>query len=211
MKKRKLLTPLILLGWLIAIGFGFTRIFTYANIPGKSAQPLPQWPEGATLSRSKDLATLVIFAHPHCPCSEASLGELEKLMPRIVGKAKSYVVFYKPQNKTEEWVQDSLWKKAQSIPSVTALIDEAGIEAARFDAKTSGQTFLYSPEGNLVFQGGITAQRGHMGDNDGQLAILSYFKQENPSKTPQRQLAQTPVFGCSLKNPERAKTSEVYD
>lgn len=195
----------------MAIGFGFTRIYNYANIPGKPAQALLQWPQGTTLSSFKDLATLVMFVHPHCPCSEASLGELEKLMPRILGKAKSYVVFYKPQNKTKEWVQDSLWKKAQSIPNVTALIDETGIEASQFDAKTSGQTFLYSSEGNLLFQGGITAQRGHMGDNDGQLAILSYFKLKNPKQNPLREIAQTPVFGCSLRNPERAKTSGTYD
>lgn len=189
---------LLLVGWFVLVGGGFWKLFVYANTPGVQAMAAPMWPSATSLERDPNLATLVIFAHPHCPCSEASLGELERLMPHIRDKVKNLVVFYKPKSRSESWVEEALWKKAQEIPGVQTVLDEGGVEAERFGAQTSGQVFLYDKKGALVFRGGITPARGHMGDSDGRNAILSFVS------TGDSKLSSTPVFGCSLKNPERA-------
>jgi hypothetical protein len=70
--------------------------------------------------------------------------------------------------------------------------DDAGREARRFNADTSGQTALYGRDGTLLFQGGITISRGHSGDNPGRSALEALL--ENRLSNPNRTL----VFGCAL-------------
>ncbi len=43
---------------------------------------------------------------------------------------------------------------------------------AELGSSTSGQVLLYDPSGRLAFSGGITAARGHVGDNAGSDAIV---------------------------------------
>ena len=76
--------------------------------------------------------------------------------------------------------------------------DVDGLEAARFGVQASGQTLLYGANGNLQFSGGITASRGHSGDNLGRSAIVALVT------TGESTTNHTSVYGCSLHNPERA-------
>lgn len=193
---------LLLAVWSALLGGGFWRLFMYANTPGAAAFAHPQWPADTLLSRGKKIPTLLVFAHPHCPCSEASIGELERLIPHIKGKVKVFVVFFKPNNQSNDWAKERLWEKAQVIPEVNLVLDTGGAEATRFDAKTSGQAFLYDSNGTLVFNGGITPARGHGGDNLGRDSILDFVD------TGKTDIPKTSVFGCALKNPERAVVGE---
>jgi hypothetical protein len=72
------------------------------------------------------------------------------------------------------------------------MTDIDGREARHFQAFTSGQTLLYSSEGELLFSGGITIARGHEGDNSGRLAIESLLANSAA------EVRQTPVFGCPI-------------
>lgn len=197
--KKRAAQALLFVVWIGLITTGFVRLFIYANTSGEAARAPAQWPQETSVARGSEKKTsLVIFAHPHCPCSEASVGELERLMPHLRDTANIFVVFVKPKGLTEDWAKEALWKRAEAIPGVRTLLDNGGVEAAKFGAKTSGQTFLYDPQGQLVFSGGITPARGHMGDSDGRLSILSYLE------TGKTLITTTPVFGCSLAKPERA-------
>jgi len=51
---------------------------------------------------------------------------------------------------------------------------------------------LYDPEGQLAFAGGLTPDRGHLGDSPGRQRILSLVK------TGTADAKQSLVFGCSL-------------
>lgn len=196
-------SSLVLGVWLILLGVGFWGLLTYSNTPGESAQLISKWPSQSLLSREANIPTLIIFAHPKCPCSQATVGELERLVPRIHGKVKSLVVFFQPTSKPESWVKSALWSKSQSIPGVQTVLDVGGVMSAQFGAKTSGQTFLFDSNGNLVFDGGITPERGHMGDSAGRNAILQFVA------TGSVDVSHTSVFGCSLRNPERAIAGEL--
>ena len=59
---------------------------------------------------------------------------------------------------------------AAEIPGVEVVSDEDDAQSAAFGAAVSGQTLLYDREGRLIFSGGITAARGHAGDNAGRSA-----------------------------------------
>jgi hypothetical protein len=70
--------------------------------------------------------------------------------------------------------------------------DERGAQAHVFGALVSGQTMLYRATGSLWFSGGITAARGHEGDNPGRTALTSMLSGERTDTI------RTPVFGCYL-------------
>ena len=181
--------------WLLVISIGLWMLWGYENTPGKAAKPPKQWPADSKILPARDHATLVMLAHPHCPCTRATIGELASIMAHSQGRLTAYVLFLKPTGFSEEWEKSDLWQSAASIPGVTAVIDDEGAEANRFHAATSGQTVLYDAGGRLLFSGGITASRGHYGDNAGQSAIVSLVNSGAAD------LTETSVFGCPLFDP----------
>ena len=166
---------------------------SYQATPGVAAVPSVQWPKDSHIQLATNRATLVILAHPQCPCTRATIGELNTLLARSQGKAQVYVLFLKPKGFPKDWEKTDLWRSAASIPNVKAVTDADGVEARRFNASTSGQTLLFNSSGHLLFSGGITAGRGHSGENAGSDAIVSLLN------TGTAKYHQTSVFGCSLR------------
>jgi hypothetical protein len=78
------------------------------------------------------------------------------------------------------------------MPDVHLIEDPGGCEAARFGAQTSGDVLLYGADARLLFRGGITPGRGHVGDNPGWDAIIRLISGGSTS------LSEAPVFGCPL-------------
>ena len=179
--------------WLVMVGTGIGFLWNYENTPGTAAAAAPaRWPADSRIQRATDRATLVLLAHPHCPCTRASIGELAQLMTQAEGRVTAYVLFVKPPGFPAEWEETDLWASAAAIPGVSVVRDDEGIEARRFHAATSGQTTLYDREGALLFSGGITSARGHAGDNAGRTAVVSLLTMDEAEQK------QTPVFGCPL-------------
>jgi hypothetical protein len=143
-----------------------------------------------------------MLAHPNCPCTRASLAELEILLAKLQGKLSAFVVFSKPEAGMAEVQRSELWKKAAAMPDVSVVYDGQGVETRKFGGQVSGQTMLYDPAGRLVFSGGITSARGHQGDNTGMDAVISLVRGD--AGAPGR----TPVFGCSLHNPDATELRE---
>ena len=185
-----LLTTIVL--WLSAVSVGLSIVWGYENTPGVSAKPPVVWPAESRIQRARDRATLVLIAHPHCPCTRATVGELAALMAHAQGRLNAYVLFLKPAGFSDDWERTDLWQSAASIPGVSVMVDDDGAEARRFNSSTSGQTILYDAEGRLLFSGGITASRGHSGDNAGRSAIVSLVNEGAADR------AETLVFGCPL-------------
>ena len=188
------LMPLgLAMAWLAAAAAGFGWMWRYAATAGATEEPPPAWPEQSTIVRSAGKPALVLFAHPRCPCTEATLGELAVLMQAAGKRVSAHVMFYHPLEEQPAWAHTALWEAAAAIPGVVVHEDAGGAEAALFHATVSGQTLLYDAEGNCQFTGGITAARGHAGDNAGRAAISALLRHEAPPG-----LA-TPVFGCALR------------
>ena len=178
--------------WLSATVVGTGFLWDYENTPGKASAAPARWPEASRLRLSDEGATLVLLAHPHCPCTRASIGELARLMAQAEGRVKAYVLFVKPPGFAFEWEKTDLWSGAAAIPGVSVVRDDEGVEALRFRAVTSGQVALYDRGGALLFSGGITSARGHAGDNAGRAAIVSLLTKGEAEQS------ETPVFGCPL-------------
>ena len=178
--------------WVFCVGFGVRVLLRYANTPGHPAAPPDRWPRTVPIPPPRDISKLVLFVHPQCPCSRATIGELEQIIACCGSKVDVSVFFYTPPGQEKGWAVTDLWHSAARIPGVRLLDDSNGAVARLFGAHTSGQALLYDRTRRLVFNGGITAFRGHSGSNDGREAIIALLHDGVP---PRRT---TPVFGCAL-------------
>jgi hypothetical protein len=181
--------------WAGIILLGARTLLNYENAAGAPANAPSSWPPNSRIARPNARHTLVLLAHPNCPCTRASLAELEIVMAKLHGKVASIVVFSKPEASAEDVHDSDLWKKVATIPDVLAVYDDQGAETKKFGGQVSGQALLYDPKGRLVFSGGITGARGHQGDNAGVDAVISIVSGDAGAP------GHTPVFGCSLHNP----------
>ncbi|MFT5731710.1 MAG: hypothetical protein ACJAZN_000338 [Planctomycetota bacterium] len=188
--------------WLVLSAFGFSYLWSFTSAEGDQGAPSVAWPSDSLIPRQSGLPMLVMLAHPRCPCTLASIRELDRLMAQCGERLRASVLFYKPDGAPEEWAMTESWEHAAAIPGVSVLSDENGEEAGRFGAVTSGQVAVYSGTGALLFRGGITAGRGHSGDNYGRSAIADLVRGVEGTR------ATTPVFGCSItgyaRHPESA-------
>ena len=191
LNRTSLLVGACTLLWLVAIAAGLCSLWSYANVPGVAATPPVLWPADSLIKPALDRATLVIAVHPHCPCSRATIGELALIMARCPDQLTARVLFLNPGGFPSEWVKTDLWYSAAGIPGVEVIEDD-GAEVSRFAAATSGETILYDAGRHLLFHGGITASRGHAGDNPGREAIVSLVTTKGSDQT------QSFVFGCPL-------------
>jgi hypothetical protein len=186
--------------WLALLIIGCLLSINYDNLAGTAAINAPKsWPKDTCLPRNQNGYTLVVVAHPRCVCTRATISELAQIMTRLHGRAKTQVLFVRPEGFPLGWERTDTWYSAENIPGVAAICDLGGKEASRFGAATSGQLFIYDREGKLVFAGGITGSRGHEGDNVGLDEALSSMEDQ------QQNVRQTAVYGCPLTSTVEAK------
>lgn len=178
--------------WLSSIGAGIVVILDYEDASGSSSQAPDHWILGTSIPLDPAHDTLIMFAHPRCPCTRASLEELNRLLAESNGRIAARVLFLRPASYPADWSHTELWRSASAIPGVTVQDDINDALARKFGAETSGYVLLYNPQGQLLFRGGITGSRGHAGDNLGESAIISLALGKPAAVT------QTPVYGCSL-------------
>jgi hypothetical protein len=200
-RAKQIVLIIVILGWGIGIGTGCLALWNYSGTPGKRLPGAAAWPADTTFYRQPGSQTLVLFAHPHCPCTRATLRELERLAAQAGGMLDIRVAFVQPSGTSADWVHTDLWQVAAAIPGVTVVLDHNGLEAHRFGARTSGEALLYNTTGQLVFQGGITPARGHEGESAGKSAIACWV-------TGHPAVAHSPVFGCPLLDAEAPQKAE---
>lgn len=180
--------------WLAAALGGVAALSRYESLPGKEGKALSRLPASTEPRPAEERGkfTLVLFAHPKCGCTRATLTELEAILREARGRIMARVHFYRPQGSLPNWSETPLRDRAAGLPGVTVVDDEAGAIARRFGAETSGQTYLYGPDGHLMFEGGITQSRGHEGASPGRALIAEVLQTERPASR------KTRPFGCGL-------------
>jgi hypothetical protein len=181
--------------WVIVVGTGLLFLAKYEVTPGPAAQTDAGVASMQAIMPSPGKMTLVMFVHPKCPCSEASLEELSQLMASYGNRLNASVLMYQPSRQADDWATSTEWRTAMDVPGLAVHSDVDAMIARKYRAQTSGQTFLYDEEGRLVFEGGITASRGHVGDNDGLQAVISLVSKGASADSP---CAFAPIFGCPI-------------
>ncbi len=180
-----------------AVAVGLTTLWRYQRAPGVAAAAPTTWPTGSRFARpSLTRPTVLMFIHPGCPCSRASLTELAKVVANTAPAPAVSIVFMGSDDALAEWVEGASWKQAERIPGAQLLVDMDGSEAARFGAVTSGQTLAYGADGRLLFAGGVTIARGEVGPSRG-AALLKAALDLSAGALATR----ANVFGCPLVRP----------
>jgi hypothetical protein len=183
------------LTWVAVVGGGLTALMKYDATPGAPANlGSGSALTDATGSTSRKM-TLVMFVHPRCPCSAASIEELSNLMSNSDGRVRAFVVMYQAAGQAQDWSRTTAWHNASRIPGVEVRSDLDAVLAGKCGAKTSGDVYLYDRDGNLLFEGGITGSRGHVGDNNGLDLLTGIVLGKRSSRAFP---AHSPVFGCSI-------------
>lgn len=180
--------------WLAAVTLVFGSLGIYVSKPGLQSLPPSQWPLDSSLERSAEASTLLVFVHPECPCSRATL---ENLSPIATNPSLSVVLvcidddsilatssndFASCRKQLDEW---------QKHTNVIFVLDTDGSETRRFQATTSGHCLLFDRQGTLKFSGGVTSSRGHVGASAGLASLKSALNGHTEPET-------YPVFGCPL-------------
>ncbi|MEM7247304.1 MAG: hypothetical protein AAF533_18320 [Acidobacteriota bacterium] len=186
------LVPTWVLAWLGLVIAGHGALLAYQGRPAPettapSRLPVPRAPG--------DVAhQLLVFAHPRCPCTQASFSELERLLSRARLPVSTQVHFFRPAAPSSDWSTGRLHAHALRWPSTRVLDDVEGRLARRCGALASGHVLLYGPDDVLLFAGGVTASRGHEGPSVSGRALAALLD-GRPAGEPR-----TAVFGCELQD-----------
>lgn len=183
--RRLLSLTAVSLLWVTGIAWGFRAAWIHDTTAGVAA--------AHAVSNSKtEWPQLLVFIHPDCPCSRATLAELMRIKSDTGAKLQLTIYFVEPDG----WVQDpataDLWDLAAAIPDAKIVTDSRAKFARMYDAHTSGQVLLFDAQGAVRFSGGVTIARGHAGDNAGSQIIITFVISGQISA------ASSPVYGCSL-------------
>lgn len=190
-----------LAAWFAALLAGFGALVAYQMRAGPPAELPLTWPRDAALPFDRARSNLVMFAHPQCPCSAASLEELKVILTRSRQELRATICFFEPPDVPADWTDTRLIRSARQIPGLNVVLDRDGTVTEKFGAITSGQVVLFDGRGQRLFAGGITSARGHAGENAGRNWIIALAKGE--ACTP----SATPVFGCDLRGPVRGEAA----
>lgn len=187
--------------WLALASVALYAMADYGTEAGRMEQAPTTWPAhlAGEIDVMPDKPTMVLFAHPLCPCTHATLVELESVTNRLHGLVNLQVLFYEPDDVSEMpevWEASELKRMAARLPGTQMHRDVEGRIASAFGAYTSGQVLLYDSAGSLRFAGGITPSRGHTGTNPGRAAIITNIL--NDASTDPLDPVVNPVFGCGL-------------
>lgn len=176
--------------WLGAVTTGFAFWEEYDATPGDI-------PATAGCPTSiGDPYTIVLYVHPHCPCSRAGVRALDELI-REPGSAgwSVRIVFLLPPGMVEEWARGPLWDAAAAVPTATLSCEPAEQSARTANAVVSGHTVVFDGSGSVAFVGGLTPGRGRNGDSPGLAAVRAILHGSDPA------VRSAPVFGCPLSDP----------
>ena len=182
---------LVVACWTCLVLAGVLSLGYYDNRPAAVTPPPARFPMDSTLTRQAGRPLLLTFAHPKCPCTRATLYNLETIATRYARQIDIWFVCMMPQEKQATWRQASLPVRAATHKQLNVFEDVDGVEARRFHVGTSGETVLYDAQGSLVFSGGLTVGRGHAGESRGTQAIESFLTGSGTIKN-------SAVFGCRL-------------
>jgi hypothetical protein len=180
--------------WFVGVVGAFGLVWKYKTTPGGKPEAPETWPADSKIVLAPDRPNLVMFAHPQCPCTRASMAELARLAVELGSEAQIHVAIVRPPGTDDGFEEGAVAERARAIGGAKVFIDVDGVEAARFGAVTSGSTVLYTARNQLAFRGGITTARGHEGHGPAQDRIVAIVKAGTGDSS--RTLA--PTFGCEL-------------
>lgn len=187
--------------WIVAAVAGWYGISSYSfkDDPQATAAIVLEWPADSTVTRRSGRPILVLFLHPKCPCSRATVGELERLPVLVPSEALPdvCVVAAAPRSTGDLWWSPPFLNRVARLPNAHLVRDLDGVETALFGARISGTVLLFDPQGNRLYAGGVTMSRGHAGHNAGLQAVTDLLVDHSAD------VPAIPPLGCDMVRVDR--------
>src|ERR1700730_4002072 len=95
--------------WLVAAALGQRVMLNYEYSAAAPGTPPEKWPVATKVPRTPGLPTILVVAHPRCPCSRATVAELARLMALLQNSATATVIFARPSGFSQDWQMTDLW------------------------------------------------------------------------------------------------------
>jgi hypothetical protein len=98
--------------WLLVVGLGLLLLLQYSYRPGEVGAVPDRRPGQTRLRFVERRPNLIMFLHPKCLCSRASVREFEEIVARCRELVQGRIVFVQPSDVSAEWVKTDLWDTA---------------------------------------------------------------------------------------------------
>lgn len=137
--------------------------------------------------------SLVMAIHPNCVYAASSLGELRKIYARLPEEIAVTLLEFAPEGEAESWTTASATELAAlSKLQARILMDRNGDIARGLGITKSGQLKIFSPNGKLLYDGGIAPEIRASGVGGSEELIVDIINGStfNP--------VATSSFGCNL-------------
>lgn len=177
--------------WIAIALFGWNSLLRHTYQPAGVEEGATNWPD-ADRNPTSAAYTVVVFAHPLCPCTRATLNKLHESITRFPDDRRIEVIFATAGLDSADVADSFNVRTARRLEGVEVRFDETGEIVRRFGATVSGEVFAFDREGRRVFHGGITTGRGHEGDSTSQRE----FERRICGRASDAFSA--PVYGCLL-------------
>jgi hypothetical protein len=178
----------LLVLWSATALAGGTMLWSYDKAPGATVANLTNI-ETRLQQIGLESSQVLVFAHPKCPCTAATLEQLRQLT--FPSEVRLTIFFFVPAEADASWHDTKNVRLAQQIPQATIEFDREGELSRRIGVKTSGHCLAVRADGSIGFSGGITISRGHRGPNQGASDLTHCFARSSVT-------AEYPVYGCAL-------------
>ncbi|MFN8827275.1 MAG: hypothetical protein ACK501_20085 [Planctomycetota bacterium] len=183
----------VLAAWATLVAAGQAVLLEHSTAAGDPGHPPAVLPrELAEALRWDPMQPLLLLAaHPQCPCLPATLAELQRTLDGAAPPTLRVLV-HTPSSPPPAWDSGADAELRRRLPAGVAIDDRDGALATKLGLRTSGHVLLFAADGRLRFTGGVTAGRGHEGDNRAGRTLAAML---GDAGKPQ---ASTAVFGCPL-------------
>lgn len=186
-----------LVAWVVALLASITMVYRAAaatpQVAPATREDPSSWPAKSRWQPTPGRTTVVIIAHPECPCTRATITNLLPVLRSSTRPVDTVLILAGPAVTTQP---GSTERSLVDALAPTALLrDRDGREAALFGATTSGHVVVFDPRASRVFSGGTTPVRGHVGPCDALDRFTRATLADQPAPAP------TAVRGCPLMGP----------
>ncbi len=120
------------------------------------------------------------------------MHELSRVLSETRDVPRIYILLYRPSVLPPDWSEGGVLPSLAAGLNAHLAQDTDGRYAAALGASTSGEVILYSRNDDLLFQGGVTALRGHEGPSAGADRLEAALQHQTPL------LQAVSVFGCPI-------------
>jgi hypothetical protein len=176
--------------WTVIFFVSWSLFYSFSTTAGKHTVMM-RWPASEALPLLHDKPNILIFLHPKCSCSVASIAEFRRLVDSLSGRVHVRAILMKYQQVRSKEIPEG-FASLFEIPEIKISRDDDGIISKSLGALTSGIVYLIDEEGLVVYQGGLTASRGHGGITAGSEFIRAWVTKRDDKTFMQK------VFGCHL-------------